>query len=38
MMLLRPQGLIPGKRRALELEVGVHDQSLFDVEHDEGPV
>jgi branched-chain amino acid transport system permease protein len=39
MMLLRPQGLIPGKRRALELtEVGVHDQSLFDAEHDEAPV
>jgi branched-chain amino acid transport system permease protein len=38
MMLLRPQGLIPGKRRALELELGVHDQSLFDAEHDEAPV
>ena len=28
MMLFRPQGLIPGKRRALELEVGVHDSRV----------
>ena len=34
-MLLRPQGLIPGKRRALELEVGVHETPLYDIEHDE---
>ncbi len=32
-MLLRPEGLIPSKRRAHELHEGVHDQSLYDVQH-----
>jgi branched-chain amino acid transport system permease protein len=30
MMLLRPEGLIPGKRRRVELELGVDGGSLYD--------
>jgi len=30
MMLLRPQGLIPERRRKREFEEGVHDQALYD--------
>ena len=29
MMLFRPQGLIPERRRKRELEEGVHDESLY---------
>ena len=38
-MLFRPQGLIPEKRRKLELEEGVRDEPLMDVRHaaEEGP-
>jgi branched-chain amino acid transport system permease protein len=32
-MLFRPEGLIPSKRRAAELHEGVHDQPLYDLEH-----
>jgi|tagenome__1003787_1003787.scaffolds.fasta_scaffold20973623_2 branched-chain amino acid transport system permease protein len=32
-MLFRPEGLIPSKRRAAELHQGVHDQPLYDIEH-----
>ena len=32
-MLFRPEGLIPSKRRAAELHEGVHDQPLYDVTH-----
>ena len=31
-MLFRPHGLIPEKRRKLELELGVSDEYLYDVE------
>jgi branched-chain amino acid transport system permease protein len=31
-MLFRPQGLIPSARRKAELERGVHDEPLYDVE------
>src|SRR5262249_29808064 len=31
-MLLRPQGLFPERRRELEVETGVHDTPLVDVE------
>jgi branched-chain amino acid transport system permease protein len=35
-MLLRPQGLLPSARRKRELELGTHDEYLYDVEtHDE---
>jgi branched-chain amino acid transport system permease protein len=34
-MLLRPEGLIPSRRRAAEFHEGVHDQPLYDVS---GPV
>mgnify|MGYP001146399332 CR=1 FL=1 len=34
-MLLRPEGLIPSRRRAAEFREGVHDQPLYDVS---GPV
>jgi len=34
-MLFRPEGLIPSRRRAAELHEGVHDEPLYDVEHDE---
>ena len=30
-MLLRPQGLLPSARRKRELELGVHDEFLYDV-------
>jgi branched-chain amino acid transport system permease protein len=30
MMLLRPEGLIPGRRRRVELELGVEGGSLYD--------
>jgi branched-chain amino acid transport system permease protein len=33
-MLFRPEGLIPSKRRAAELHEGVHDQPLYDVTHE----
>jgi branched-chain amino acid transport system permease protein len=32
-MLFRPEGLIPSRRRAAELHEGVHDQPLYDIEH-----
>jgi branched-chain amino acid transport system permease protein len=32
-MLFRPEGLLPSKRRAAELHEGVHDEPLYDVEH-----
>ncbi|HLW17247.1 MAG TPA: branched-chain amino acid ABC transporter permease [Actinomycetota bacterium] len=34
-MLFRPEGLIPSRRRAAELHEGVHDEPLYDVAHDE---
>jgi branched-chain amino acid transport system permease protein len=33
MMLFRPTGLIPERRRKRELEEGVHDESLYEVSH-----
>ena len=36
-MLFRPEGLIPSTRRKAEFEMGVHDQPLYDLEHDEPP-
>jgi branched-chain amino acid transport system permease protein len=36
MMILRPQGLIPSRRRAAELKGGVRDETLYEVaEHQE---
>ena len=32
-MLFRPEGLIPSQRRKAEFHEGVHDESLYDVEH-----
>jgi branched-chain amino acid transport system permease protein len=32
-MLFRPEGLIPSRRRAAELHEGVHDEPLYDTEH-----
>jgi branched-chain amino acid transport system permease protein len=32
-MLFRPEGLIPSRRRAAELHEGVHDEPLYDVRH-----
>jgi branched-chain amino acid transport system permease protein len=32
-MLFRPEGLIPSRRRALEFHEGVHDQPLYDSTH-----
>jgi branched-chain amino acid transport system permease protein len=32
-MLLRPEGLIPSRRRAAELHEGVHDEPLYDAVH-----
>jgi len=32
-MLFRPEGLIPSRRRAAEFHEGVHDQPLYDLEH-----
>jgi len=37
-MLFRPQGLIPEERRKLELEQGVHDEPLYDVQADDAHV
>jgi branched-chain amino acid transport system permease protein len=34
MMLLRPAGLIPERRHQIELEEGVHDTPLYDVQHE----
>jgi branched-chain amino acid transport system permease protein len=34
-MLFRPEGMIPSSRRAAEFREGVHDEPLYDVEHDE---
>jgi branched-chain amino acid transport system permease protein len=34
-MIFRPQGLLPSRRRRLELRGGVRDVGLFDVGHDE---
>jgi branched-chain amino acid transport system permease protein len=33
-MLFRPEGLIPSSRRKAEFEEGVHDQPLYDLEHE----
>jgi branched-chain amino acid transport system permease protein len=35
-MLFRPEGLIPSARRAAEFHEGVHDEPLYDVQHDAG--
>jgi branched-chain amino acid transport system permease protein len=32
-MLFRPEGLIPSRRRAAELHEGVHDEALYDTAH-----
>ena len=32
-MLFRPEGLIPSRRRAAELHEGVHDTPLYDATH-----
>jgi hypothetical protein len=32
MMLARPEGLIPGKRRRVELQLGVEGGSLYEAE------
>jgi branched-chain amino acid transport system permease protein len=32
-MLFRPEGLLPSKRRAAELHEGVHDEPLYDTTH-----
>ena len=32
-MLFKPEGLIPSKRRKAEFEEGVHDEPLYDVRH-----
>jgi branched-chain amino acid transport system permease protein len=32
-MLFRPEGLIPSRRRAAELHEGVHDEPLYDAQH-----
>ena len=32
-MLFRPEGLIPSRRRAAELHEGVHDEALYDATH-----
>ncbi len=32
-MLLRPEGLLPSRRRAAELHRGVHDEPLYDATH-----
>jgi branched-chain amino acid transport system permease protein len=33
-MLFRPEGLIPSSRRAAEFREGVHDEPLYDVQHE----
>ena len=35
-MLFRPEGLIPSRRRAAEFREGVHDQPLYDVAGPDG--
>ena len=35
-MLFRPTGLIPERRHKIELEEGVHDTPLYDVQHEGG--
>src|SRR5207237_4803331 len=32
-MLFRPEGLLPSRRRAAELHEGLHDEPLYDVVH-----
>jgi branched-chain amino acid transport system permease protein len=32
-MLFRPEGLIPSRRRAAELHEGVHDEPLYEAQH-----
>jgi branched-chain amino acid transport system permease protein len=32
-MLFKPEGLIPNKRRKAEFEEGVHDEPLYDTTH-----
>ena len=32
-VLFRPEGMIPSKRRAAELHEGVHDDPLYDAQH-----
>ncbi len=32
-MLFRPQGLLPSARRKRELELGTHDEPIYDVDH-----
>jgi branched-chain amino acid transport system permease protein len=34
MMLIRPTGLIPERRHKIEMEQGVHDTPLYDVQHE----
>jgi branched-chain amino acid transport system permease protein len=34
MMLIRPTGLIPERRHKIEMEEGVHDTPLYDVQHE----
>jgi branched-chain amino acid transport system permease protein len=36
MMLIRPAGLIPERRHKIEMEEGVHDTPLYDVQHETG--
>jgi branched-chain amino acid transport system permease protein len=36
MMLIRPTGLIPERRHKIEMEEGVHDTPLYDVQHEGG--
>ena len=33
-MLFRPEGLLPSRRRAAELHEAVHDEPLYDVAHE----
>ena len=35
-MLFRPEGLIPSRRRAAELHEGVHDEPLYDATQQRG--
>jgi len=37
-MLLRPQGLLPSARRKRELQLGTHDEYLYDAETHDTPV
>ena len=32
-MLFRPEGMLPSRRRAAELHEGVHDEPLYDIAH-----